>query len=69
MESGFVWCENAVIISDDGRNIEWRPKCPDCWYVDTTSQMSSLPFSGAKLNIGHKCQYCKNTFIVHVGRK
>lgn len=64
-----AYAVNAVIISDDGRTVRYRARCPKCGYVDM--MMTSQTFvSGGIVTIYSSCRNmkCKESFTIQFSR-
>lgn len=49
----------AVIVGDDGRNIQWRDKCESCGYVSSCIHHTSHPSPGVRVHCGnYRCERC-----------
>lgn len=59
-----AWGDNAVIVSDDGFNVHWKPKCPFCGYVPLNSEREDHARKGVGSVTYADCQRCGESFIV-----
>jgi len=52
---------NGVIVSDDGRTVQYRTRCPKCGYVDTSTLYTCGCSEGGIVNRGQiPCTKCSN---------
>ena len=62
-----AWAENAVVISDDGRNVKYHVRCPYCGKVNHNSTSGAYVGSGVT-NCYGSCSYCFKHFPIKLGR-
>ena len=61
--------EGAVIVSDDGSQVKYHTRCPNCGYVLVSSLYSGQVASHTIKSMGgHTCAKCKKSFIVKMKR-
>jgi hypothetical protein len=49
----------AVVVRDDGKNMQWRDKCEGCGYVSSCVHHMSTPGQGSRVCCGHyRCERC-----------
>lgn len=63
-----AWAENAVIVSDDGRQVKYHPRCPYCGKVNHISLASTYVGSGIT-NCHGPCGSCLKIFPIKIGRR
>jgi uncharacterized cysteine cluster protein YcgN (CxxCxxCC family) len=52
----------AVIVRDDGKNMQWRDKCEGCGYVSSCVHHMSSPSQGTIVHAGvYCCPQCRHT--------
>ena len=64
-----AYAVNAIIIKDDGKSVDYRPRCPYCGYVP---QMSKMVGAHASFGGSHSftvCQQCGKSFEIILRRE
>ena len=66
---------NGVVVSDDGRTVRYRTRCPRCGNVDLATILTCGCLEGGIVNVGSvPCTPCSNmdkrtyTFSIQVRR-
>ncbi len=63
-----AWAENAVIIKDNGMQVAYHPKCPNCGKV-YENITSNVGVSGGTTYAGtFSCYKCGKAFSCRFGR-
>ena len=65
---GQAWAQNAVIIADDGRNVRWKPRCPNCGYVPVNREMNGTAISHIRASHFDKCDKCGASIDIVISR-
>ena len=68
MQNMPAWGENAAIVSDDGRTVRYRYRCPDCGAVGVGLQTCVVSYGSSSSSYG-SCIKCHNSFRVVIGRR
>ncbi len=63
-----LWIHNAVILSDDGKMVRYRPKCPQCGFVPTNITCGCCVVEAQAAMHEAECQKCHHTIEVMIGR-
>ena len=61
-----AWAENAVVVSDDGRQVKYHVRCPYCGKVNNMSTSSAYVGSGVT-NCHGSCGNCFKNFPIKLG--
>ncbi len=66
----FAVGENAVIFSDDGRQVRYHARCPYCGHVATNTTYTHYLSQGIIANVGmHTCFQCHKSFGMRLIRR
>lgn len=66
---GQAYAVNAVITRDDGRCVDYRPKCPYCGYVPQMMKMCGAYASYGGSHSHTVCHSCGKSFEVILRRE
>ena len=66
---GQAYAVNAVITKDDGRSVDYRPRCPHCGYVPQTLKMCGAYASPGGSHTYTVCSSCGKYFEIILRRE
>ena len=66
---GNAYAVNAVITRDDGRSVDYRPRCPYCGHVPQMMKMVGAHASFGGTHTYSICQSCGKTFEIILRRE
>ncbi len=66
---GNAYAVNAVITRDDGRTVDYRPRCPYCGHVPQMMKMVGAHASFGGTHSHSVCQSCGKTFEIILRRE
>ena len=66
---GNAYAVNAIITRDDGRSVDYRPRCPHCGYVPQNSKMVGAHASYGGTHTHTVCLNCGKSFEIILRRE
>ena len=66
---GQAYGVNAIIVRDDGRCVDYRPRCPYCMHVDMMSKVVGAYASPGGSHTFTVCHKCGKSFEVILRRE
>lgn len=64
-----AYAVNAVIVKDDGRNVDYRPRCPYCGYVPQNFKVCGAYASHGGSHSHTVCSSCGKSFEIVLRRE
>ena len=61
---GQAYAVNAVITRDDGRNVDYRERCPYCGFVPQNHKVVGTSVSYSSSHSFAHCQSCGKSFEI-----